>query len=106
METRSTFLYPQDLVDIVSALVRDIVSSFESIVKNHRHLHKLTGTRIHCSCGSFLDPHDSESRRLCSPMNDAIRKPKHGCLPRTVISAQILILAGRAFSLRDHSQDL
>ncbi|CAI7635272.1 unnamed protein product [Penicillium glandicola] len=39
------FLFPEDLVDSVSLLVRDLIASFENLVKNHGHNH-LSGTRI------------------------------------------------------------
>ncbi|OQE30715.1 hypothetical protein PENFLA_c002G00754 [Penicillium flavigenum] len=34
------------LVGDVSVAVRDLIASFDNLVKNHKHLHHLTGTRV------------------------------------------------------------
>ncbi|KAJ5958847.1 uncharacterized protein N7479_005997 [Penicillium vulpinum] len=35
-----------ELVTHLSVLVREVIGSFDNLVKNHRHLHNLAGTRV------------------------------------------------------------
>ncbi|KAJ5822639.1 hypothetical protein N7447_004979 [Penicillium robsamsonii] len=61
------FALPWDLIVAVSEAVRDLVAGFDNLVKNHKHLHHLTGTRVP------LAVHDSYNQWVADRRSSLVR---------------------------------